>query len=109
MESKTNEKSGSSELPFEKELYTALKAYGYLFPGNSKEVKSFDDLYGDTPIDTPERFDLTSKMKIALENLDFEIEFSSAAFAPKSDESFDLSDEILAKDTEREGDSNSDK
>ena len=56
MKSKDQKKnrSGNKEKEFEKALFYALKANGYLFPATLDDVEKFEELYGNTEIDMPE-------------------------------------------------------
>lgn len=71
---------------FEQELFIAMKSYGFLFPESSREVERFEELYGKTPINTPENFELNPS-KPAIVNYDLGNEFKMVAFTPPSDDS----------------------
>ena len=74
---------------FEIDLFNALKSYGYLFPKDTKDVDNFENLYGNTEIETPPFVEQSKRNEnLEIKNTDFNLRL--AAFAPKSNNSISL-------------------
>lgn len=75
------------EAKFEAEVHNSLNYFGYIFPETTTDVERFEELYGDTEIETPSAFDILSKKKHS-ETIDFNIlnnQMGMAAYAPDTD------------------------
>ena len=81
---------------FEIELLKALKSYGLLFPSSVKGVDRFEELYGQTEIELPERLNSSSNMlrkqsAKLIGNVDFKKTIRQAALVSKNKSSIGLS------------------
>jgi len=100
----------NEEEKFERELLESLRYYGYLFPGNSKEIERFETLYGDTEIDMPEHFQSLEKLSPEKEiPLDFDLSYNVAAFSANDQNRYELPDNLELNENDEDEDSQNDK
>jgi len=76
-----NDSEENIEQSFEQELYDALKFYGYLFPENKLEISIFDQLQGNTEIQTPSLETLLAKNEQVKNSERLDLNFRMAAFS----------------------------
>lgn len=102
-ENKKERKLNDDEI-FEVELFNSLAFYGYLFPKSIKEVDRFEELYGNTEIDTPAIIELpTNKVLPNFQenkNIEMDLSLNKAAFRSKRNDSFDLPEDKSKKDSD---------
>lgn len=76
---------------FEIDLFKSLRSYGYLFPVTREDVDRFEELYGDTDIESPEIDEIIDTTLLGLKESNQDVfmldaEFNIAAFSSDEDE-----------------------
>ena len=91
----TEKQNQNEEQKFEQKLFHSLQYYGYLFPNNEKDIKRFDELYGDTEIDFPDHLKSLDMHNSDEEfSLDYDFSFEMAAFSADESNHFELPEDF---------------
>jgi hypothetical protein len=106
---KKNTKNTQKEMDnFAITLFDSLKTNGYIFPKTNKDVERFEELYGNTDIETPS-FNIPSDKDLDSNSTDLNFNFSMAAFSSKKDSNFKLPDNFDDKNIGKSKTNNDDK
>lgn len=97
MENKKNKNTANNiEMDnFTVSLYNSLKEYGYLFPKTEKDVEKFEELYGNTKIETPViKLPINNKnTELSSENFNFQM----AAYSSVNKSGFNIPEDLKKK------------
>ena len=103
--SKNNQKAMDN---FAIELFYAFKANCYIFPKTDKDVECFEELYGNTEIETPS-FTIPSDRGLDTNSSALNFNFKMAAFSSKKGSSFKMPDNLDNENSDKSKNKKDDK
>lgn len=96
----SNNESNKFSESFERQVYDALKFYGYNLPESDEEIESYVEMFGNTKIELPDDVDDADHIykKFMKENQDDgNADGSISAMAAQAEEGNSLPDNIIKK------------